>query len=498
MSLSKIKNLSTQTTINNFIAGSLLVSGTIVFSMMFGGTKYYRDEICFDPTNNQSPEFCTDDKRYLVLSEPNARHDSIPSNPRYQDDNYILPDYAKKVRVIEPSNKNYLTFGFIGTGLFTIGLGMFSYRTQINLNRFPLYCEKYKSEIYTEYLRGSLERKSAKLQLKIAEKAKYDEQERIILAMDELKNQAYADSLTPTQIDEMRLQLSRQNELEELEFNYNKERIIAETAKVKKDGEKANMELVNMALESKVSVNDEIEYPSIDGVTWFNFDLITGEYNSYPHIRIVGATGSGKTLLADYILLFVEGFKKVITSKKLLFQWQNCPNVIGVPEQWDVIDKELKILPGLRKDRLAKASEGTLDEDDVINIVIDEWRAIKTHVNGAKDIIRDMITLARESKIRLILMAQGRQVETWGLEGESDLAECFASFYIGKFAISQARAYYKENQRFINEDTATKVMEFLEKQGSRALWVSSGNGEYPGAIPEFEIPNQKKKIEKKS
>jgi hypothetical protein len=59
----------------------------------------------------------------------------------------------------------------------------------------------------------------------------------------------------------------------------------------------------------------------------------------------------------------------------------------------------------------------------------------------ARDWQGENLTLGRELKMRIFALAQGRQIMTWGLQGESDLLECFCSIFLGNFAVEECESY---------------------------------------------------------
>jgi hypothetical protein len=222
------------------------------------------------------------------------------------------------------------------------------------------------------------------------------------------------------------------------------------------------------------------DYPRLEKIEWWQWDWFqTKPHDLIPHIRIIGSTGMGKTTLAGWVLKILPGEAKVITIKRKKDQWQGL-EVLGVPEDFDTIEQELLSLEADRKAKIAQLADGI--DPPLINIGIDEWRAIKEHVDCATNIIRDEITLSREAGHRYVLMAQGRQVKTWGLKDESDLTECFATLFMGKFAIEEAQSYYNHHQ-MIPDSSKANVIEALEKAGNRAAWISASFGEFPALIP---------------
>ena len=236
--------------------------------------------------------------------------------------------------------------------------------------------------------------------------------------------------------------------------------------------------------------------PSL-GVEFFNWKRFKKQSKLFPHIRAVGATGIGKTCLIDWLLdVFPADKTQVITVKRRMNQWQGL-KVIGVPEDFDGIRSALEDLQSLRKRRTEKMAEGR--DSPVLNVAVDEWRVISKNIKAtvdrttkeikspsAKEIMGNMITLAREVNIRMLVMAQGRQVETWGLEGESDLAECFCSIYLGKFAVQECETnrnrHPADSQAF---EQYQAVRDYLESIGSRAAWISGADGEFPAIVPDL-------------
>jgi hypothetical protein len=145
---------------------------------------------------------------------------------------------------------------------------------------------------------------------------------------------------------------------------------------------------------------------------------------------------------------------------------------------------------------------------EITNFVVDEWRLINTNVKAikerdpetkqnievapsAKAMMKDIITVARESMLRLIALAQGENVASWGFEGESDLEECFTDIRLGEFAIDYAKSL-RNQCRKDSEDYEywTAVLTELEWQQSRR--TSKGKsipccmvGKYPARIPDL-------------
>jgi hypothetical protein len=74
-------------------------------------------------------------------------------------------------------------------------------------------------------------------------------------------------------------------------------------------------------------------------------------------------------------------------------------------------------------------------------VILDEFPAVaselgKDATNAVKLIVRE----ARKVNIKLILLAQGSEVKTLGIEGEGSLRESFAVVSLGKFATDRAKS----------------------------------------------------------
>ena len=243
------------------------------------------------------------------------------------------------------------------------------------------------------------------------------------------------------------------------------------------------------------------------GVKFFDWKQFRETPEMFPHIRGVAATRCGKTTLFDWLMDVMPSQKQsVITVKRWPHQWIGL-DVIGVPEDYKAIRSSLEALQGERVRRTALMAKGI--DSPIWNVAVDEWKAISRNVRaivdrktkqiislGAKQIMGEMITLARETNIRIFALAQGRQVVTWGLEGESDLAECFCSIYMGKFAVEECESYRnkfpKDSEQYAKYQ---QVRDYLESLGNRAAWISCELGEFPAVVPDLsewqrELSNQ--------
>jgi hypothetical protein len=145
---------------------------------------------------------------------------------------------------------------------------------------------------------------------------------------------------------------------------------------------------------------------------------------------------------------------------------------------------------------------------EITNFVVDEWRLINTNVKAikerdpetkqtievapsAKAMMKDIITVARESMLRLIALAQGENVASWGFEGESDLSECFTDIRLGEFAIDYAKSLRNQCRKDSDDyEYWTAVLAELERQNQQRTREGKSIpccmvSKYPARIPDL-------------
>jgi hypothetical protein len=240
-------------------------------------------------------------------------------------------------------------------------------------------------------------------------------------------------------------------------------------------------------------------------VVLFDFSRLRTEPDKFAHLRVIGGTGIGKTTFVDWLLNILGGSRFVITPKKKSWNWVGL-EVYGLWFDYETIRAKLQWIHAEMYRRYPLMEQGETFE--ITNFVVDEWRLINTNVKAikerdpetkqnievapsAKAMMKDIITVARESMLRLIALAQGENVASWGFEGESDLEECFTDIRLGEFAIDYAKSL-RNQCRKDGEDYEywTAVLTELEWQHSRR--TSEGKsipccmvGKYPARIPDL-------------
>jgi hypothetical protein len=214
-------------------------------------------------------------------------------------------------------------------------------------------------------------------------------------------------------------------------------------------------------------------------IQFFDFSQFRNEPDKFPHIRVIGKTGVGKTRFTEWLMDLLGGEQFVITPKKKPTDWLNQA-IYGYPFNYQQCADKLKEVHSLMHRRYAEMEEGK--NHNQINFACDEWKLINKNVSTAKEVMKDILIVARDAKIRLIALAQGENVATWGLEGESDLEECFTTVRFGNFALDYCKGlrnqYRKDSDEF---HYYSAVLNELVSQGFRCCMIDK----IPAKVPDL-------------
>lgn len=231
-------------------------------------------------------------------------------------------------------------------------------------------------------------------------------------------------------------------------------------------------------LEKLEAVEVSVLPASID-IKFFDFTELRNSPDKFPHLRVIGKTGVGKTRFTEWIMDMLGGEQFVITPKKKPTDWINH-KVYGYPFDYPACERKLVEIHKLMHLRYALMEQGKIPLQ--INFACDEWKLINKNISTAKELMKDIIIVARDAKIRLIALAQGENVATWGLEGESDLEECFTTVRFGDFATEHCKflrnKYRKDSLEY---DYYSAVLKELESQGFRCCMIEN----QPARVPDL-------------
>lgn len=201
---------------------------------------------------------------------------------------------------------------------------------------------------------------------------------------------------------------------------------------------------------------------------------------------IIGGTGAGKSTVAQYLAYTVGGRVKVLECEGTPDDWIGL-EVIGRGEDWQAIDNamqselaEMSRRVKLREQQGDKALAG-LDEVTIV----EEYPEVRTKCDTADEWFERHGRRGRKLRRWIICLSQYDKVAAWGLEGKSDLGDCFYRLRLGKTAVNYAKSL--KNDELVNwlksdrshcllDDTPCKLPSYREmKAVTTRLQLPPGN-----------------------
>ena len=157
-----------------------------------------------------------------------------------------------------------------------------------------------------------------------------------------------------------------------------------------------------------------------------------------PHIMLLGETGSGKSVLCKYFASELKIPCIALDPHASPHDWQGA-RVIGQGRDYQAIGQELALLVALMDVRYKQRDKG-ISQFAPLGVILDEFPAVASELGkDASNPVKLIVREARKVNIKLILLAQGSEVRTLGIEGEGSLRESFAVVSLGKFATDRAK-----------------------------------------------------------
>jgi energy-coupling factor transporter ATP-binding protein EcfA2 len=176
-------------------------------------------------------------------------------------------------------------------------------------------------------------------------------------------------------------------------------------------------------------------------------------------VMILGEMGTGKSTLAQYLAYTVGGQIKVYEPEGTPTDWKGL-EVIGKGEDWDAIDEaladDLDDLSNQMKLRTERG-DGSLEGTEKC-IIAEEFPEIVSKCEHSTEWLERHARRGRKARRFLVLLSQYDRVSAWGMEGKSDLLDCFRRIRLGKKALAHAKSLKND-----------PLMEWLKADRSRAL-----------------------------
>jgi hypothetical protein len=220
-------------------------------------------------------------------------------------------------------------------------------------------------------------------------------------------------------------------------------------------------------------------------------------------VMIIGGTGAGKSTVAQYLAYTIGGKVRVLECEGTPDDWQGL-EVVGRGEDWQAIDtamalelQELSRRVDIRNEQGDKALLGT----DEITIV-EEYPEVRQKCSTADDWFERHARRGRKMRRFVICLSQFDRVAAWGLEGKSDLEDCFYKLRLGKTAINHAKKlkndtlveWLKQNQcHCLLDDAPCRLPPYREmklttaRYGSTIAQVNHNNVISPEKAPKKDL-----------
>jgi hypothetical protein len=158
-------------------------------------------------------------------------------------------------------------------------------------------------------------------------------------------------------------------------------------------------------------------------------------------LMIIGEKGTGKSTLAQYLGYSLGGHIKVYEPEGTPEDW-NGLEVIGKGEDWDAINEamqaDLEHISSQMKRRRERGDAALAGSDRVI--IGEEYPEIAAKCNASEEWLDRHARRGRKALVRLILLSQFDRIAAWGMEGKSDLLDCFYRLRLGRKAINHAKS----------------------------------------------------------
>lgn len=177
--------------------------------------------------------------------------------------------------------------------------------------------------------------------------------------------------------------------------------------------------------------------------------------DSYPHLMIIGGTGSGKTTVINQVIN--HRLSQYPQAKVLwLSTHTNLDIAIGnVHPRALCVQKTEQIAIALQD--ILQVYEGRRDKAGIyqqIILAMDEWPELIDDIDNAGYVLKKLSRGTRKTNMNLILASQGGNVGDLGLQGFANVKENFAEIYLNPKLTQENRAVW---QMFDNKSSRVEI-----------------------------------------
>jgi hypothetical protein len=223
-----------------------------------------------------------------------------------------------------------------------------------------------------------------------------------------------------------------------------------------KEGLKVGIAIINMTeggTNRLLSVYSQLPYmgtlaPTIDTTA---VTLLPGEPENIitdlvasldgKHVLLIGDTGTGKSLIAQYLAYQIGGEVKVYDPDASPDEWVGL-QVIGRGGNFAAIGESMaEDLEELQRRIEVRGEQGDRALAGLDSVLIaEEFPLLKDEVAIAADWLIKHARRGRKPKRFVIALSQDDNVVTLGIEGQGGVRKCFRMVRLGKFAVTHAKS----------------------------------------------------------
>jgi hypothetical protein len=458
--------IKTEARLNNIVVGGLLASGALAFGVSCYGRQVDLIEYCFKPNN--SPPFCTPDKRYLMPAPDFTRISNDPLN----DEDRIIAQEATRLRILPATNPYKWLWGVVSVGFIGTAYGLSKARERKLIEYLPQYRETVKqSWVMTKLGNWQQERRV-----------------RLDAYNDDRKRQYAADlDFQLWQFGADRAARSKQLSMlspEEIAIfqEQARQQVLAHAQQQMQEATgQPQAQLPGQSLDEVTDPSDKVEgefvkeaiAPGADQFSEYRRigqSIIKSMVVSDKSLLIASGTGTGKSTTEQYFLQqFVSRYPQsqiyaLLNKNDDLYGVRRENLVVFAPEALLDIPSDKEERTALLKQLLAPlysvygifltrkqkptSERKRLKESQPIRLVLGDWygtyqelqaRLTKDELQGVLSMIRQIITIGRDMGVGLVVDTQSANLDSLGLANDASIRQSLDIF-------SQGFIYYQDGE----------------------------------------------------
>lgn len=165
------------------------------------------------------------------------------------------------------------------------------------------------------------------------------------------------------------------------------------------------------------------------------------------HVLILGATGTGKSTLAQWIAREKSAVVKVYDPDATPQEWEGL-DVVGRGGDFSAVEDAMQVdLKTLESRAIKRGKGGDKAIADELCLICEEFPAIASECPIAADWMGKLARRGRKPKMFLMVLSQSNTVTALGIQGDGQIRENFCIVRLGKFATAHAKHLKDEDMQ---------------------------------------------------